>query len=460
MKKRRIIVQVVFTCSVVYGIWLVLPAVLVSNDDAISREHGTYNRVAEGAIIDHTFTPQPHQNTLKVTLSGTLQTFDDGSQKGFTQEYIAKTFGALQLKCHPDSNGDATKRRHEMLMKNLRDYSLQHKRQNNGRVLVWMCTTVDWCGGIADRLKGITYSLLLALFTRRQLLLTWNTAEQKLLHHNALKWSTKEREVQEYGMPLSLFSITQGYGIDKEPSLAKKIIEYMNGPHKVIYFSTNLEPSSLINSNKSFGIQWISHGLQVVGLANYTSRELDELVGLVFRYLFVFDQRLVTKLRSVKAHLGLEGVLYVGIHIRTGFVGTAHQEDSDHPKLLHLKSQWETVLDCAIAVAARNLGDDGLLFLASDSVLVKEMASLKYGSRVRTQNITLQHIDKLPKKPTDNGGDELELSAIEGMWTDLLLLAESYLLVATDSGFSSLAGHLCGLPRNRTIHGFACSYGK
>ena len=458
MKRRRVI-QLVFTCSVVLGVWSVLSVVLMSKDDAVLQERGPLNVevVAQhGVTADDKWTSKwlPNENILKPNSAEMAQMFG-GSENEVMQEYVTKTFGAVQLKCHPDKEGITTKR-HETLLKALKDYSWQHGRDNGGRVLVWMCTTVDWCGGLADRLKGITYSLLLALFTKRQLLLTWNTAEQKLLGHNALNWSTKARNVQEYGLPLSVFSITQGYGIDREPSLAKKVIEYINGPHKVVYFSTNLEPSALMNRNKSFGIQWISRGLQAIGLANYTVRELDGLVGLVFRYLFVLDLGLVAKLRAVKQHLGLDGVRYVGVHIRTGFVGMVHQEDSNHPKLLHLRGEWEAVLDCAVAMAARHLGNGGLLFLASDSVLVKQMASVKYGSRVRTQNITLQHLDRLLKKPPDKSREELERSVVEGMWTDLLLLAESYLLVTTDSGFGALAGLLCGLTNSKTLNGLAC----
>ena len=456
MKRRRVL-QSVFTCSVVLGVWSVLSVVFLGKDDAVFQERGPLNvelNAQHGVTVAAGVNWRPDENILKPTSAETV--IGDGGKDEFMNEYVAKIFGAAQLKCYSDREGITTKR-HDTLLKALQDYSLQHGRENGSRVLVWMCTTMDWCGGLADRVKGITYSLLLALFTRRQLLLTWNTAEQQLLGQNALNWSTKARNVQEYGLPLSMYSITQGYGIDKEPSLAKKVIEYINGPHKVVYFSTNLEPSALINRNKSFGIQWISRGLQAIGLANYTAGELDGLVGLAFRFLFVLDQGLVAKLRAVKQYLGLEGVRYIGVHIRTGFVGMVHQEDSDHPKLLRLRGQWEAVLDCAVTMAARHLSSDGLLFLASDSVLVKHMALVRYGSRVRTQNVTLQHLDKLPKKPAvDKSREELERTVVEGMWTDLLLLAESYILVTTDSGFGTLAGLLCELPHNRILHGLAC----
>ena len=402
------------------------------------------------------WTSQLHRNesVVQVTPAEVVQTFGGGGEDLDMQEYVAKTFGALQLKCYPGSDGITTQR-HVRLLKALKDYSRQHKRSDEGRALVWMCTTVDWCGGLADRMKGITYSLLLALFSRRRLLLTWNTAEQKFLSYNAVNWSTKSHNVQEYGMPLSLYSITQGYGIDKEPSLAKKIIEYIGGPHKVVYFSTNLEPSSLVDINKSFGLQWIYRGLQAVGLSNYTGKELDELVGLVFRYLFALDQQLIKELRAAKRLLGIEGVKYIGVHVRTGFVGTRDEETSGHPKLLHHSSQWQAVLDCAVAMADSHLGNGSNIFLASDSLLVKRMALLQFGSRVKFQDTLLGHLDSLSKKPLDDKGEESE-RIVQGMWVDLLMLAESYVLVTTDSGFGALAGFICHLPRHRTVHGLSC----
>ena len=445
---------------IVLAIWSVLSVVLLNNILWERDASSVGQRTQQGSTAAIWGTSQWRQNTLRPTSAeiAIAQTFLNGGVEDGMQGYLSKTFAAHQLNCYAGSDGIMPIRL-EKLLKALKDYSWQHTQDKDSRVLVWMCTTVDWCGGLADRLKGITYSLLLSLFTRRKLLLTWNTAEQKLLGHNALNWSTKARNLQEYGLPLSLYSITQGYGIDKEPSLAKKIMEYINGPHKVIYFSTNLEPSALINKNKSFGMQWISRGLQSVGLADYTGKELDTLVGLVFRYLFVLDKQLITKLRAVKQYLDMERIQYVGVHVRTGFAGTIHEERSDHPKLLRLRHQWEAVLDCAVTMADRHLGNDSLIFLASDSLLVKQMASLKYARRMKSQDILLGHLDSLSKNPIgDTGGEEVESSIVEGMWTDLLLLAESSLLVITDSGFGALAGLLCGLPPNRTVHGLTCTY--
>ena len=40
-------------------------------------------------------------------------------------------------------------------------------------VLVWQCADADTCGGIADQQKGLVSALLIAIITKRMLLVHW-----------------------------------------------------------------------------------------------------------------------------------------------------------------------------------------------------------------------------------------------------------------------------------------------
>ena len=78
----------------------------------------------------------------------------------------------------------------------------------------------------------------------------------------------------------------------------------------------------------------------------------------------------------------------------------------------------------------------------------------KYGGRFRSLDNTLLHIDRMEKYPHDLLQNETEGTL--SMWVDLILLAEAFALVRTDSGFALAAGQLCSLPQHRTVNGLYC----
>ena len=159
---------------------------------------------------------------------------------------------------------------------------------------------------------------------------------------------------------------------------------------------------------------------------------------------------------STKDRLGLNIHKYVAVHIRTGFVGSAHLEDIRWSKFVKRK-HWEQVLTCAVSMANTSVGSNSPIFLATDSKAVKDLAARMYGSRYKTLNFTPVHLDRLdkhsgPKTAADRG--------ILSTWVDFLLLAQSYVLVKagsgdsnTRSGFNIGASQLCGIPRDRRIDG-------
>lgn len=218
-----------------------------------------------------------------------------------------------------------------------------------------------------------------------------------------------------------------------------------------VIITTNMEPSSLLDAQRSGDQEWIKSGLMWTGLAHLTPAELDNVVGLVFRYLFRIDDKVLEEVQVALGVLGLQESPYTALHLRTGFAGMAHQELNRHPKLMHDISEWHSGLQCALRAADRVTGDtgSGLVFLATDSNLVKDLAVSKYGHRVRTLKNSLIHVDKLAKQHHVATTNETE--GVVVVWVELLLLARAEVLVRGGSGYSWTAGLLCGLNNNRTV---------
>ena len=96
---------------------------------------------------------------------------------------------ALPLDCHPGPEG-VFKKMHAKFLQTLIGYATNHshmKTMPSSRTLIWRC---GWsCGGIGDRIKGITYSLLLSIFSHRRLIIFLDGVnEGKYLYPNMIDW--------------------------------------------------------------------------------------------------------------------------------------------------------------------------------------------------------------------------------------------------------------------------------
>ena len=101
--------------------------------------------------------------------------------------------------------------------------------------------------------------------------------------------------------------------------------------------------------------------------------------------------------------------------------------------------------------------------------MVKELATHKYGQRIKTANFTLQHVALTTHKPSQRVGrgltkqtailansslrskEALEVASVGGIdgymatWVDFLLMARASALVHSISGFSVTAGQFCSI---------------
>ena len=164
-------------------------------------------------------------------------------------------------------------------------------------------------------------------------------------------------------------------------------------------------------------------------------RNFDQLSGVIFRFLFTLPGNLVADVKHLEKSFGLQSRNYVSVHIRTGFVGSVFEEQR---KIQRDEDSWDDKMKCSLKLADERVGMNSLVFLATDSHNVKELALKKYSRRIRTLPIkNIVHSDH-PK--TWKGVDS---SAFRDMWTDILLLAKGKLIVLSGSGFSHFALQLC-----------------
>ena len=400
----------------------------------------------------------------------------------------------LQVACSERSEAEqrAVGERYAKFLKVLSVYTAFHnleRQRGAARRLVWVCNAQKACGGLADRIKGVAYALILAMLSRRVLLLDWwgrGFGEQSYLQPNAIDWRLTETERKEAKLDdayedyyyeklggadyiddhsdneysiafIHIFSVLGGIGVDIPAEDLRLSLEAIEDRWTWVLLGSNMEPSSLMNATKTASLEWIKEGMVGLGLDSLSLDDIDSVVGIIFRYLFRFSEEIPREVTAARGTLGLHNEPYVGVHVRTGFAGYVKQESVKHPKLYREPWQWKSTLSCSYEQATEKLGANGLIYLASDSNLVKNktLDMRRFEGRVRSLDNTVVHLDLLEKTPQDSAESERE--GVLNVWVELLLLAESHSLVRGDSGFAFLAQSLCFIPKDRTIDGLTCS---
>ena len=111
----------------------------------------------------------------------------------FSHSFKESLLGGIPLEC-PVGGDDSVlviPKTYEGFLMTLRKYATDHAAMRKSypmRTLVWRCIAYQICGGLGDRLRGITYSLLLAIFSRRNLVIMWGDS---FLHSHMIKWKDK-----------------------------------------------------------------------------------------------------------------------------------------------------------------------------------------------------------------------------------------------------------------------------
>ncbi|CAI8014677.1 hypothetical protein GBAR_LOCUS9165 [Geodia barretti] len=156
--------------------------------------HTTLNRVEEpfingSNVVDREGNDSHREKLLSVT------------EKDADLDDVLKVLHALQVTCQsrPLVETEELGKTFAKFLIALKNYTVFHaleRKKPSAKRLLWVCE--NECGGIADRIKGIAYALMLAMFSRRVLHLDWGTqqglSELAFLEPNAIDWHLMQEE--------------------------------------------------------------------------------------------------------------------------------------------------------------------------------------------------------------------------------------------------------------------------
>ena len=448
---------------------LILPAIFHTATPRVQHHLGSRSLDAKAAFL-----PDWTDGTIDLSSSAPVSTPVSGCKavqghyKGFQQNDPWKTF-----KHH------------------LEDYSHFHHRQllklrsGNGsiRTLTWSCFKPVSCCGIGDQLYNIQQTLVYAIISKRVLSLYWNPTTYKTMRYlrpNKINWTyfyeskgmRKHHDDDQYR--LGMARTVEYY----EPFYAKLMSEedvHLTVNHELqVPFIRGIKVAStspLINRTLAeFGIT------ALLTDNSSTNIPLEIFSGELLRYLFSFEKSVTDKVEQIQRQLGLLYIPYLAVHIRTGFFGMEHDEGIhfNSRKAFRNSTFWEKTIRCSIKLTNELFGKDYPIYLATDSNVVKRIAKSRFGQRVKTANLTLQHVALTKTKPkgitkkgllkpsthinvTERPKDAMETVSVGGVdgymatWVDFLLMARSSTLVHSISGFLVTAGQLCSIERQYLV---------
>ena len=347
----------------------------------------------------------------------------------------------------------------------LAEYTRNESKMSNKRVLAWHCRSDYACGGIGDRLQGVLSTLALAIFSRRKFVMYWEAPGENLyLRPNMINWDDKQaidkiKKSKKNDNNVQKRSVRIGnhrFYFNVGQKIWQSYLSTIQGDIPIVALATNIELSSLLSNYTIVGQKWVEDGLNRAGLVNLSKVDLLNLLGIAFRYLFVLKPSLTNEVKSAMKVLGIDGIPYVGLHLRTGFHGSNSVRDDPNLKYIKDRTKWTKALQCAVDRANKYTGNNSYIFLATDSPAVRDLAVSEFGLRFRTLDIGAFHVDKMNKRPhavTSN-----ENKGIVSMLIDVILLTQSYILVHWTSGYSHLAAVVCGIPNERNINSMTCKH--
>ena len=347
---------------------------------------------------------------------------------------------------------------HGKQMKLLREISAQ--LDDNGgsdiakiRTLTWSCDKTATCSGLGDQFYRIEFVLLLAIMSDRVFTIYWNEENLKAMKYikpNQINWDFYDERLgmhKEHDMNVSNFLEFREPEFSKLVQLLKSDVPHITITHEMRVGTDNAYKVAIEDP-------YIGYGLARLGIRGKLTF-LNEagnifLGGKILRYLFTFSRDVISQVERAEKQMGIFKRKYVAVHLRTGFVGTKFQEEVIGEKKGFKQDKWENILRGSLEIADKKIGNQSLIYLATDSYTAKEWA-VQYSKRIKVIDMKLQHIAvqeswyNTTTRMTDyNDG-------FMATWIDLLLLARAQILVHGISGFSIAAGSFCSIPLTRRI---------
>jgi len=331
------------------------------------------------------------------------------------------------------------------LEKLMADYAVFHNKgvqlllsgkTSDVRTLTWNC--VRDCGGLGSRFRGFTVNLILAMLTNRVVLFRWDKASpvNMYLEPNMIDWRYQNYSLLDSFRDLGY--IRRVHFVDpKKIHVLGNVTDALNGHTKHLQMRYN----HILKFNRTvFSLVSKANNLNVTKMFNIIKKYyIHDLQTLAVSYLFRFSKKLQQFAGEIRNNLNLHGNGYVALHLRTGqFDGNLSEHSARFPKSF---DKYESIVSKAIKVADRNIGRSGVVVIVSDSANMKKKLTELF-SRVRTLDNSIVHVDKMK---------HLDRDAMLGTWQDVIIMAESQLLVRRSSSFADISVFLCRIPKSRIV---------
>ena len=289
---------------------------------------------------------KPNRGELFSNLQG-----DEAVQK------LVEGLNAVGISCHSRSLSEqkATNNKYSKFLTELANYTAFHARERNSataRKILFLCDKKHFCGGLGDRIRGVTYTLLLAMLSRRVFLLDWRDSRldkgpQTYLEPNMIDWRLTHEDEESIRRQKKSSDCSNTHSIISAGIFSAGDLRTDNTPtqlrskfdalmEKCFWFTlkSNMLISSLVYGRDLASLQWLKASMKKFGLDKLSQLEIDALIGVAFRYLFQFSPQMREEIQAARHVLRLDGLTYVGIHVRTGFMGSKLvQVENNHPKL-------------------------------------------------------------------------------------------------------------------------------
>ena len=317
------------------------------------------------------------------------------------------------------------------------DYANFHRDVLSGKqkakYLVYLCTSKP-CGGHGNRIHGITTLLVLAMLTKRVLLIkmTYPMDIADYMLPNAIEWNhalpTNLKSKQYYLLYSHYYRHFQEFQNDLlDPNgVDVMIIRIQWG----FYYHLMAFHDSLVAD-------------MVAKFSLKTHYDMIFLYGCAFSYLFQYHPEVAEEIDSIQSKLGLETGRYISMNVRYD--------------LLHLKFPLPQTFECAqkaARVLAKKLNVSSVpIFLTTDEPAVTKHAQKVYGNQIVPSTAPFFHIDRA--QYTGPSANTLYRKGFIGILADVEICARAAVLVRSmRSTLSELMGVTHFFPPQRNLHPF------
>ena len=360
------------------------------------------------------------------------------------------------------------------LMQDLRKYAEWHRKERNNllskdpekvrniRTLTWHFKEYPKSPGLADKVRGLSAALILAIMAERLLFIQWSSQpfrtsrQRSIFEPNHINWDIDEEILTIIGKNFTISKpdfelyIPICFKADcKRPEdvqIINKVVENIFSCGEVNqhlffgntrFFST-MSPF-LVRYSGATSNCTINHKIHLIDDFTKTFQTLKHMSDSIYgRFLFKFSDSILNRASHELQKIGIQvDQNYSVCHIRTGFYGL-YNETLFGTKVTKADT-WKRLIASTIANSKKSFGADAPVLVVTDSNLVKQWVRKEYSGSVKVTEGAVGHIGLRGNGLTDKDIEEIEYQT----GTELSIMAHSNLLSTSVGGFGFLARKLC-----------------